>query len=204
MSDVDVTMRAVLTQLELTSNGRTASFDSSGGGDSEPAAPALGLHDAPHLEYARRYASCLVDEDRWKVVRAAERELAGVRRRPTPPPGGSWETLEQRNARIVKEGAGHPARAVAVSMKCGERDVERARIAAGRDPEFGRPMRTVKPAIQRGRDEHRAAGRFAPDPEKPERADDARRMADKGMTARQIAFSLGVSYDTVRRYLGRR
>jgi hypothetical protein len=169
-------MWAVLTKLELTSNGATASFDADSGGGSarhhSDTIPRLGRHDAPHLFYAVEYDRART-EDELRAITHSRADRA------------KEETKDQRDQRLVDEGEGFEAIEVARSFNCGVRDVHRAREAAGRDTEWGK-------APVNGR-ELTAEQRVAR----------AREMADRGMTAKQIAFALGRSYNTVRRDLGR-
>ncbi len=179
-------MRAVLLQLELTSNGRTTSFDATRA--SEPDyIPRFDVSEPLHVVWARRWATAAGDEAAEREVLAgARQDLDATRRRTTPPAARSWETLEQRDARIVAQGEGVPLREVAIWARCSERDVRRARAAAGRDEELGRVPRY---------------GRAL---EPTERRSEVARMYADGMPARQISFALGLSYSTVLRYLGKR
>lgn len=182
MTDVDTRMRDVLLQLALTSNGRTASYDSSGGDALD--IPTLGAGDAPHLHYLQRWRQATTDTDRAAILEAAQATLRdilhsrGDRRRE--------ESKADRDARIVERGDGIHAREIAIWARCGIRDVWKAREAAGRDPEYGRPLR--------GPGELTAHQRQA----------EAARMAERGMSARQIALTLRVSTSTIRRDLGRK
>lgn len=72
-------MRQVLLALEVTSNGRTASWNSSGGGGNSQPIPALALHDTPHLYWQERW-NVTLDFDRPDVLAGARKELDEVRR----------------------------------------------------------------------------------------------------------------------------
>ncbi len=120
------------------------------------------------------------------MLQEAEATLAAIRRRTAPPSARAWENAEQLDARIVAQGAGWPARDVAIWAKCSLRTVHRARAAAGRDTEWGHPLKPTQTLdVQQRRTE-------------------VQRRADNGQPATQIALGLNLSVSTVRRYLGRR
>lgn len=181
--DVDRSMREVLVELALTSNGATASFEAStSGGYYEDTVPELGFHDAPHLHYARKYDEAETNADRLHVLGQARDELKAIRRSSGDP--SREESRAERNARIVEHGAGVLARDVAVWARCGIRDVWAARREAGRDEEWGRETSNG----------HDLADLKA----------EIKRRADGGSPARQIAMQLRISYSTVLRALDRK
>lgn len=181
MDELEIRMREVLLQLALTSNGRTSSFNSSGG--SEPDyTPTLGAGDAPHLYFAAAWDAAQSESRRAALFDEAKATLrhlvhsSGVSTR--------VESKADRDARIVDLGEGLPAREVAYRFHCGIRDVWNARAEAGRETEFGRKPRN-------GRELSPGA-----------RQAEVQRLAREGMSARQIGVALDLSYSTVRRDLG--
>jgi hypothetical protein len=134
-------MREVLLQLALTSNGRTASYDSSGGGQADHT-PSLGFGDAPALHFARLWDEADDDDARARVLEQAQEALQHVRKSSGDPT--RVESKAQRDARIIEQGQGIEARDVAVWARCGVTDVRKAREAASRDPDYGRPIRDVE------------------------------------------------------------
>lgn len=183
MDDTESRMREVLLQLALTSNGRTASFDVAG--SSEPDwTPSLTFGDAPHEYYAAWWERCESDSERELCLDAARHELHEVRH--SRGDRRVQESKSERDKRIVDGFEGIEAGEVAIRVRCGVRDVWSARDAAGRDRDFGR-----KP-------------RAGPHLSTVDRRAEVDRLAAEGMSARQIAFALGVHYDTVRRDLGRK
>jgi hypothetical protein len=183
MEEIEGRMREVLVQLELVSNGRTASFDVAGSSDPDWT-PALGAGDAPHLHYAAWWNSARDDGERQQCLDAARRELLELRH--SRGDRRAEESKVERDARIVEKFEGIEAHEVAIRVRCGLRDVWAARDAAGRDRDFGR-----KP-------------REGPRLDTTDRRAEVERLDREGMSAAQIAFTLGVHYDTVRRDVGRK
>lgn len=182
-------MREVLLQLELTSNGATAAYDSSGGGTPDYALVddwgrgRLGVGDAPHLTHRAAWRDARDDVERRSVLEAARAELAAIRRsRANQHAGEPQDALAQR---IVQEGRGWPAREVAIAMRCGVRLVWRVRAAAGLDVEFGEPARDGRAM---SRDELHA---------------EIRRLHAKGMSGREIATALNIAHGSVRYAMAR-
>jgi ATP/maltotriose-dependent transcriptional regulator MalT len=182
LEEVERRMREVLLALAMTSNGRTASFNSSGG--SEPDyTPTLGRGDAPHLFFAAAWDAAEGDDARRRrLLQDAQETLKHLLRSSGDP--GRVESKADRDARIVEHGEGVAARDVATRFRCGIRDVWNARHEAGRDIELGRRPRNGRelPADARRAEVHR--------------------LAADGVSARQIAVSLQLSESTVRRDLG--
>jgi hypothetical protein len=177
-------MREVLLQLELITNGRTASFEASGSSDPDWT-PTLSPDDAPHLYYRARWNAAGDDPERQqRCLDEARRTLLELRH--SRGDRRAQETKAERDKRIIDHFEGVDAHEVAIRMRCLLRDVWAARDAAGRDRDRGWRPRTgprLKTEARRAEVERLAAG---------------------GMTAAQIAFTLGVHYDTVRRDLGRK
>lgn len=192
---LDAEMRDVLAQLEVCSHVPANGYEPTGrsgatssvilvGGDTGPTFLAR-RYGPPFHEPTAKYPGCTTDEQRQKVIQMARDELAAIRgngyalrERPT------GETVKQRDKRIVKDGEGFTCREVAISFRCGERDVARARKAAGREPEYGRhPESDLDPEKRRAR---------------------VHEMKESGMTISQIRMQLGVSRSTIERDLGQR
>ncbi len=189
MDNIEIRMRDVLLQLAMTSNGRTVSYDSSGGGTpdyvlvDDRGRAKLAQGDAPHLSYATAWDDARDDVERAAVLKAAQDELAGILKSRANPQ--AVETKEDRDRRIVKEGEGWPAREVANSFRCGLRDVIRAREAAGRDVDYGELRRNGRALTA------------------DERAAEVRRMHARGMSEQAIADALGIARGSVRFILAR-
>ena len=194
LSELEQRMRDVLLQLAMISQGRTASWNSGGGGEGEhddavvnAVIRGLGRDEDPVGHYARRWDAADSDDERELVFHQAAKQLGALRGE-----GGSVaahaapaETLEELHARILDVGEGWEAQAVADHFRCGVTTVRKARAAAGRETERG-TLPINGRALSR---EERAAA--------------IQRLAAQGMNATQIARSLdGVSYSTVLRELG--
>jgi hypothetical protein len=179
MDALESQMRAVLLELELTSSGRTASYNSAGGGDSS-GLPPLG-QVAPH-DYWRRRWDAAVDDERAATLKGARDELNQIRHA-TAPRKLVPESRGELHERIVRDGEGFPVKEVAASLRCLTRTVVAARLEAGREPKYGRTVK--QPATA------------------DERVAEVRRLAAEGVTPAQIGVVLSVGYKTVRRDLGR-
>jgi hypothetical protein len=190
-SELDARMRDVLLQLALISQGRTASYNSSGGsevdytpitfnaaGDVVP----ISRDQAPHEHFARLYDAAESDDARQRVCDQAAKLLDDIRRSSGDP--GRAETRQQLFARIVAAGEGWPAQDVANRMRCGVTLVRKAREEAGRETETGQLLRNGRELTPEQR-----------------QAEIERLMAD-GLSARQVARALRLSYSTVLRALG--
>jgi hypothetical protein len=182
-------MGEVLLQLALTSNGRTAAYDSSGGGEADyvlvddNGRARLDPADAPHLLYAAAWDAAGDDEERRQVLEEAKDTLDRIRRSHADPTVA--ETKEERDRRIIKEGKGWPASEVAIHIRCGVTDVHKARAAAGLDVEFG---------------EQKVNGRALT---REQRNAEILHMTQKGMNPFQIAEALGIPRSSVRYVLAR-
>lgn len=186
MDEIETRMREVLLALALTSNGRTSAFDSSGGGTpdyvlvDDKGRGKLARGDAPELYYRSEWEAALDRTAREQVLAAAQKELDHIRHSHADRDAG--ESREDRDRRIVKDGRGISAREVALSVRCGVKDVWNARRAAGVDTEFGLESRNGR--SMRNRDE------------------EIKRLTSNGMNAAQVAQALQLSASTVRRALG--
>jgi hypothetical protein len=86
--ELDRLMNRALAQLELVGHGATTRYsaDRCAGTASEADRDVLpqGTRDAPHDFFRRRYEGCTTDGQRRAVIRDASRELASLKRAPTP------------------------------------------------------------------------------------------------------------------------
>lgn len=189
---LDLAMRDVLLDLALVSHARTTTWEPSTSGG-KPGSRDLTGGDKGASYYAARYgepfhrctATCRhrqqpagTDPERQAVLdeaRAELRHLRGHEQRERP----TGETSDQRDARIVREGEGFPAREVAIRFRCGVTDVRRARNDAGREPDLGYPT-TVEQPLTRS-----------------DRRDRVRKLRDSGMSIGAIALRLGIGKATV-------
>lgn len=184
MDELEARMREKLLQLALISNGRTQSFAASGGGEPDHT-PRLGPEDAPHLHFKARWDAATTDAERQKVYDDAaarlrhEQRSSGDRTR--------VESKAERDARIVDVGEGVAAKDLAIRFRCGVTDVRKAREAAGRETEYGKRPRN-------GRE-------LSPD---QRRAEVHRLVDEEGMSSRQVAVALELSYSTVLRLRGQK
>lgn len=190
---LEARMRQVLLELSMTSNGRTTSWDASGGGTvdhylvDDRGRGKLTPGDAPQLRYAMRWEHARDDVDRQALIDEAQQELEQITRsRATPPT--EWETAEQLAKRIVRDGAGFSKREVAIAMRTSEKSVAAARTAAGVDEDLGHPIAAIDAKqLPIDRRRHRVL-----------------ELDARGVSISGIARALGVSRSTVRRYLGRK
>lgn len=175
-------MRQVLARLEITSNGPISSYSpvASKGGFSS-GEPTTGDTRPPHIFWARRYNACIDDAEREHAIASAARELDEITQRVYPAVEG--ESIEDRNTRMVKDYAGWSAMDVATAFRCGVREVHKARLAAGRDKDYGQVV------------EQPTGKRLAAD-ERRRKVHDLK-ARHPGMTARQIAMHVGASHPTV-------
>lgn len=194
VTELESRWRAVALQLALLPNGAIARIDANGGGGyfsdrlpthGEPHG-ALQLMEEryiPHLRWAARWRDARDDDERRKVLDLAKADLNAARKSRARQPLRA-ETKAERDRRIVDFGEGLEAREVAISARCGVRDVLAARLEAGRDERWGR---LLAPATQLDTATRRARVAAA---------------AGKGLNAKQISRALGVPYITVRRDIG--
>jgi hypothetical protein len=182
VDELEIRMREVLLQLALTSNGRTSSFNSSGGSQHDYT-PTLGAGDAPHLHFAKLWDAAQDDGRRRTILRDAKDVLKTLRQ--SRGDRTRVESEKELFTRIVNRGEGIGAQELATRMRCGVTLVRKARAEEGRETEYGRAPRN--------------GHELAP----AERAAEVRRLAETGMNARQVALALSLPYNTVRRDLGR-
>lgn len=190
-------MRKVLAALELVSCGRTSpprltvAAVSPRPGERMPSStpsfesspPTTGDFTPPHLHYRRLWDEAETDERRRTVLEEAQATLKLLRVAPAP---GRGESVEDRNRRCLAF-EDFEAGQVAIEMRMSETEVRKLRIADGRDPEWGRP--TIA---------HVLPSDATPD----QRAQHARYLsAEHGLGPRQIATLIGVTRETVHRYL---
>jgi hypothetical protein len=189
MDELEIRMRDVLLQLAMTSNGRTTTLDSSGVGtadyvlvdDSGRAKLARG--DAPHLTFAELWDLADDDHGREQVLKRAKDELDHIRKSHADPT--KIETKDQLSTRIVREGAGFPAKDVAIAMRTGVTVVWKARQAVGRDIEFGELLRGGRELSLE------------------EQKIEVIRLKRTGLSQRQIALRLNITHASVRYVLAR-
>lgn len=184
-------MRQVLLELAMTSSGRTTSYDSRGQSGTPDYVPVdgrgrarLGLGDAPHLTFFKRWNHAGDDDARAAVLEAARAELEQIRRAPTRPPA-VVESKKARDARITREGAGWPAREVAIAFRTGVGTVRNARKAAGLDLEYGLPLSNGR---ELSADERRA---------------EILRLHGEGLSPHRIAVTLGLPRSSIRYVVAR-
>lgn len=185
--DLDSRMRTALLALMLTSNGAVARMDanSSGGHHGHVILDGwLDPLDAPHQRYLDLYNREPTEQGRAAILALAEEELDRIRH--SRGHAGVAETLEDLFDRVVAAGEGWPAKDVAVSLRTSVAVVRRARRERGRDQETGKPV-----------EDSSGLGR-------QQRQERVRQLAALGRTSREIAHSLGVPYNTVRRDLGKK
>jgi hypothetical protein len=127
--DLEREMRRVLMDLEMTSNGVTASLDGNGGGAPGSAPPKSGDWDPPHLRYRRKWNTAGNDGERRRVLERARDELDSIR---VSRAGEGSETEAERTRRMLREGEGFTAREVAVRFATTEAAVRRTRERHGR------------------------------------------------------------------------
>jgi len=181
--NLDLAMRQVLAELELTSHGSTQSWNSSGhgGGESVNVFPP-GESRPPHIEWRERYERAVTDDARQRIIEDAGRALRGIIRRAKVTPT-SGESEKQFAARVISTGRGFGVGEVATAMRCTPTRVRRIRLANGVSLEFGLAL-TVE----------------APDGDVERRA---RTLAEQGMSVRQIEMLTGMSKSWLHRMLGR-
>lgn len=180
--NLDLAMRQVLAELELTSHGSTQSWNSSGhgGGDSDKVYP-FGDQFPPHIEWRERYERAITDDARQRVVDDAGRALREIIRRAKVTPT-SGESEGEFAARVISTGRGFGVGEVATAMRCTPTRVRRIRLAGGVSLEFGLAL-SAPPATDAERR--------------------ARTLGEQGMSERQIIMLTGLTKWRVRRVLGK-
>lgn len=165
---LDRRFNAILLQLRLLSTVDAVSYGPGGGHPSSK--PPAGEGSMMVDRLISRYKQALSDTGRLKVIRHAAQHLAAARRRDAPPPAESI-SLDQV---VIDDGAGFTCEEVGQRYGLAAAHVARIRHRAGRDLETG----TIPNNVDLARED---------------RQREALRMRDKGMTTRQIAFSLNCS-----------
>lgn len=98
--------------------------------------------DYPPLDYwLNLMVSAQTVTEVHQIVERARQELHAWRRRPEPPPTG--ESFTDLKRRIVDEGEGWTPQEVALAMRITPTLVRGVRAEAERDPEYGRPDRSL-------------------------------------------------------------
>lgn len=166
--------RQVLAELELISHGKSASYNSSGAGETTAVLPQ-GEARPPH-EYWRREFEAASPSDLPGLIRDARSELDAWKRRQAPV-ADAWD---ERKA-ILEDGEGFSADVVARRFQRSVTYVMKLRRADDREAEFGMPTRFVQ---------HRDDGR-----------DRVLNLAAQGCTLRQIAMQTGLHKTQVQRML---
>lgn len=134
----DQTIRQILLDLEMVSNGTIYSYAPVGsktGFSGSP--PTSGDHDPAHVRYRVEYNRADTDQRRDSVIRLARGELESLTCTAPAPTELKPETKDERDKRILKFGTGLGAQQVATTLRVPVSEVKRARREAGQDPETG-------------------------------------------------------------------
>jgi hypothetical protein len=166
--------RQVLLELELTSTARAASLLPVVSGSTPSSAPPSG-DDTPARYWAQRFGLAVSDSERQRLVREARAELRAIRRRVLP--RVAYETADELALRVVDDGEGFDTQRVALALCCTPTFVRRARLAHGREPEYGRVVELD--------------------------ALEPRTLLDAGFSVRQAAAVLGVPRSTLHEHVAR-
>ena len=135
-----------------------------------PTGEGAPLHDA----WGERFDAA-GDDDLPALLAQARADLDAWIRRPFAP--DTTETWEELAARIVADGWSVSANDCAIAMRCTTTMVRRARLAAGKTPDYGYPL-----------------------PEgDPDRVTWARALNDAGLSFRQVQALTGVPKSTLHR-----
>jgi hypothetical protein len=199
LTDLDLELRAILSQLQFCSHAHAAPISPGGRTSDEPLGGRRPGNDLGAEEYARRYGPpfhyctrgcdhkfrpARTDEQRRQVIRDAAAELEHLRGYGLAAVERPLESAEQLAARIVKDGEDWTVKEAAREFRCLERTVIAARKNAGRETTLGREV---------------PKERLAPD----ERRRAVHALAAQGLTHRQIANRLGEHSMTIGRDLAR-
>lgn len=194
-------MRQVLAKLEMTSCGRTgaprltvAAIPPRPGEKTPSTTPSFGSADPttgdpnpPHLLFRSLWQRAVDNADRRRLLDEMETKLRSLTHAPPPPRDLREETLDERNERLLTEGADFPAEAVAIKFRITPREVRRVRVQNARDPEWGRVDLARKLPATASADERRRHVRALHD--------------DHHLSQHAIAALVGVSQMTVHRDL---
>lgn len=181
-------MRSLLARLALTSEGSTATMDADRGGGSARHYGSSMLAGTlrggqPHRHFQRLYNAARTRAEKEIVRDQAKAALEDITH--SPPPSTTSQTREELHAWIVKHCEGLGRHDAAVRAYTGVSTVFRARIEAGREPDRGRQPNKIH--YDSSADRRRMV----------------RELADDDMSMSSIAQFLGLSYNTVRRDLGK-
>lgn len=145
-ADLDARMRQVLAQLEMCSNGTTTSYNPSGSGASgkQPGGDRpRGGDSAPHLRWANVYANADTDEQRAKVIKDAEEDLAQITGRGASAHQRPSETEDEARTAVLDATRGWRPEDATLSPAArgiSARTLRAWRRAANCDPETGEPQ----------------------------------------------------------------
>lgn len=177
----DQRMRAVLVQLEILTYGGTYQYEGPTarqkplGGDTPAKRWGADQDEEEPLHILWRYRYVLAKpENREQVISDATDALIKARKRTEPIPDG--ESEEEWEARVINEGRDLSAKEAAVKFRTGTSTIVRVRRKMNCDPNTG----------------HELAGELS-----------ARVLAERGMTACQIAGVLGCSKQYAQYYVTR-
>lgn len=165
--------RDLLVRMALLSYGDVQRLGGRRGGESDRIGPT-GDSSPLHERWGATFDASS-DADLPALLAQARAELDAWLRRPFAP--DTTETWEELAARIVADGWSVPASDCAIAMRCTTTMVRRARLAAGRTPDYGYPL-----------------------PEgDPDRVAWARALNDAGVSFRQVQAMTGVPKSTLHR-----
>jgi hypothetical protein len=126
--------RQVLLDLELTSTARAHACVPVVS-CSPPSSAAPSGDDTPAAYWRGRFAAADSDDEAHELVEQARAELCSIRRRAFAPM--RYETADELAERVIGEGEGVDALRVSIALRCTPTFVRRARLAQGRDPDYG-------------------------------------------------------------------
>lgn len=163
-----------MLELELTSTARAHAFAPVVSGSSPSSRTPTG-DDTPARYWLARFGTTSSERHGRELAALARAELASIRRRTFPPL--AYETGDELAERVVSEGEGVDALHVSIGLRCTPTFVRRARLARGRDPEYGRVVELD--------------------------ALEPRSLLDAGLSVRQAAAVLGVPRSTLHEHAAR-
>lgn len=163
----------MLLELELTSTARAHAF-APVVTCSMPESSAPNGDDTPAAYWRERFAAAADERELAELVALAHAELRRIRRRAFP--ALAYDTADELAERVITEGEGVSVADVSIALRCTPTFVRRARIARGREVEFGRKVRVeLEPAA----------------------------LHAAGLSIRQVSAVLGVPRSTVHERLAR-
>lgn len=166
--------RQVLAELELLSHGKTASYNSSGAGETTAVLPH-GELKPPHDYWRDRYHAAGKHE-RPGILEHAQRELEIWKKRQAP----AEDSWNERDA-ILTDGEGFEASVVARRFGRSTTYVMKLRTKDDREAEFGLPTQFARA--------------------KDNSAERVQNLASRGCTLNQIAMQTGLHKTQVQRIL---